>query len=101
MLSYFYLMCLLWILGPNCGFILTKQQEQDEWAMPLFNSHARLAYPDHIAYMPYSQISAVKNGTYWCGPAKLEKGKVSPKKSFQEYFDGAGLKAIANADWGK
>lgn len=68
--------------------------------IPLFNSLERFPYPDHVAYMPRTQISAVKEGTFWCGPAKLEKGKVSPKESFQHYFNKQGLKAVESKSFG-
>jgi hypothetical protein len=69
--------------------------------IPLFTSLDRLAYPDCVAYMPRTQISAAKEGTFWCGPAKLEKGKVSAKKSFQRYFNEEGLKAVESMNFGR
>jgi hypothetical protein len=68
--------------------------------IPLFSSLERLAHPDCVAYMPYNQIGKAKEGTFWCGPAKLEKGKVSAKRSFQRYFDEQGLKAMESTDFG-
>ena len=68
-------------------------------AMPLFSSLARLAHPDCIAYIPLGKIAKSANGTFWCGPAKLEKGKVAGKLSYLSYFDDLGLKALENMDW--
>jgi hypothetical protein len=67
--------------------------------IPLFTSLKRLAHPDCVAYMPFSQIVEAKEGTFWCGPAKLEKGNVCAKESFQHYFDDEGLKAVESKDW--
>ena len=69
--------------------------------IPLFTSLKRLAYPDCIAYMPRTEIKEPKKGTFWCGPAKLEKGKVSAKKTFQRYFDDKGLKAVEDQNFGR
>ena len=69
-------------------------------AIPFFSSLERLAHPDCIAYMPSIRVGKAKQGTFWCGPAKLEKGKVSPKKSFQCYFDEQGLNAVESKDFG-
>jgi hypothetical protein len=68
--------------------------------IPLFTSLKRLAHPDCVAYMPRTQIKEPKEGTFWCGPAKLEEGKVSAKGSFQSYFDEEGLKAVENKTFG-
>jgi hypothetical protein len=68
--------------------------------IPLFTSLERLAHPDCVAYMPRTQISAAKEGTFWCGPAKLEKGKVSAKESFKRYFDEEGLKTVEKKNFG-
>lgn len=78
---------------------LTAESPGMVLAIPFFTSLKRLAYPDCIAYMPRSQVSIATNGKFWCGPAKLEKGVVSPKKHFEQYFDDAGIKAVANMDW--
>jgi hypothetical protein len=68
--------------------------------IPLFSSLERLAHPDCVAYMPFNRIGKAKDGTFWCGPAKLEKGKVSAKMGFQRYFDEQGLKAVESTDFG-
>jgi hypothetical protein len=68
-------------------------------AIPLFTSLTRLAHPDCVAYMPFKKITEPKKGTFWCGPAKLEKGKVSAKKTFQKYFDETGLNAVGKKIW--
>jgi hypothetical protein len=78
---------------------LTAMHPDMVLAIPLFTSLQRLAHPDCVAYMPYGKISMAKDSRYWCGPAKLEKGKVAPKESFRGYFDDAGLKALEGKSW--
>lgn len=68
-------------------------------AIPLFTSLRRLSYPDCVAYMPRNHISEPKKNLFWCGPAKLINGQVSPKDSFRKYFDEEGLKALEARDW--
>jgi hypothetical protein len=50
--------------------------------------------------MPLTEITKVRKGMFWCGPAKLERGKVSPKEKFQRYFDEKGLKAVEDKNFG-
>ena len=68
-------------------------------AIPLFTALKRLAYPDCIAYMPFSRIDNDGDGEYSCEPARLQSGKVSAKPSFSKYFDDLGLIAMESLAW--
>jgi len=68
-------------------------------AIPLFTPLMRLGQPDHIAYMPFSQIKPTPNSQFTCYPAELRRGKVSPRKDCLQYFDDKGLKALEREDW--
>jgi hypothetical protein len=79
---------------------LTALHEEMVLAIPLFTAHERLEHPDCIAFMPFHEIKKKeKDGTFYCLPAKLEKGKVSPKQKFKKYFDGDGLKLVETEDF--
>lgn len=78
---------------------LTALHEEMALVIPLFTALERLAYPDCIAFMPFNRIHHDGDGLFSCQPAKLVNGKVSPKESFLQYFDEAGLKAMESIEW--
>lgn len=79
---------------------LTAIHDDMVLVIPLFTSLEKLTHPNCVAYMPLTKITRLENGTFWCGPAKLERGKVSPKEKFQRYFDEQGLKAVEDKNFG-
>lgn len=79
---------------------LTAMHPHMVLAIPLFTAQKRLGYPDHVAYIPMSAIRSLKNNKYFCAPALLKKGAVSPRPSFNKYFDEMGLAAVGKTSWG-
>lgn len=73
-------------------------------AIPLFTALKKLAYPDHIAYMPFGkifrrEILSRQDPEFTCYPAQLVEGSIVPKDTFLQYFDNEGLSALASEDW--
>lgn len=55
--------------------------------------------PQHIAYMPRSQIRSRLRGGYRCVPCVLKGGIVTPRRDFLPYFDQPGLAAMSTIQW--
>ena len=68
-------------------------------AIPLFTALKKLAHPEHIAYMPFAEISSDGNSEFTCYPAQLVQGSIVPKDTFLRYFDDDGLNALGSEDW--
>jgi hypothetical protein len=65
-----------------------------------FAATERGVAPEHIAYMPYSELKRPSRGGYRCLPAKFESGHSIPRREFSRYFSEHGLKAIESLAWG-
>lgn len=70
-------------------------------AIPFFSAMERGASPEHIAYMPFSEIRSRTRGGYRCVPAKFVSGYAVPRETFAGYFNEPGLRALESPAWGK
>jgi hypothetical protein len=87
---------------PTLGFQgeLTAVHPEMVLAIPFFAAHERGVAPEHIAYMPFSQIRSRERGGYRCVPAKFISGHAVPRESFECFFGSVGLAALENLGWG-
>jgi len=69
--------------------------------LPFFAAHERGVAPEHIAYMPFSQLRVRGRGGLRCVPAKFISGHAVPRESFENYFGSMGLAALEQPSWGK
>jgi hypothetical protein len=67
-------------------------------ALPYFSANGRGEAPDHIAFMPMSRIAKTATG-YRCEPARLHGGMITPRKTYERYFDEPGLAALEDPLW--
>lgn len=70
-------------------------------AIPFFSAKERGAAPEHVAYMPFSEIRSRTRGGYRCVPAKFAGGHAVPRETFENYFNESGLRALELSSWGK
>lgn len=70
-------------------------------AIPFFAAHERGVAPEHIAYLPFSQLRSRERGGYRCVPAKFVSGHALPRESFEGYFGEAGLSSLESTTWSK
>jgi hypothetical protein len=68
-------------------------------ALVYFRPGATQGIPQHIAYLPRSQVRPRLRGGFRCVPCVLKSGLVSPRRDFAKYFDARGLTAVGRADW--
>lgn len=79
---------------------LTAVHKDMVLVLPYFAATKRGVAPEHIAYMPFSQIRVRSRGGYRCVPASFKAGIPTPRRDFKQYFDNTGLTALSNPSWG-
>jgi hypothetical protein len=86
----------------NCGYTgtLTAFHREMVLAIPFFNVSEDLpqGHPDCIAYMP---VINGNRGKALREPAMREKGKFSPRKTYEQFFDKKGLVDLERSRWRK
>ncbi len=80
---------------------LTAVHSEMVLVLAYFAATERGVAPEHIAYMPYSELKKPISGGYRCIPARFEGGHAIPRREFAKYFGEQGLKATEAVAWGR
>jgi hypothetical protein len=70
---------------------LTQVHEDMVLSIAFFSHDTATKCPECIAYIPRSRISPQASLGYACQPARFVDGKIIPRKSYEQYFDEAGI----------
>jgi hypothetical protein len=86
---------------PVYGYIgkLSQLHKDMVLAIPYFSTNIHSVAPDHVAYMPRTQISVQRKLGYACRPACSRNGKAEPRRDFRKYFNAEGMLFMEASDW--
>lgn len=86
---------------PGYGYIGKLSQLHDDMvlAIPYFSTDLESASPDHVAYMPRTEIRTATNGRFSCQPARVVEGVIKPRPKFEKYFGAAGILFMEQGNW--
>lgn len=83
------------------GYIGKLSELHDDMvlAIAFFSHDLATKSPECVAYVPRTRISIQASRGYACQPARFVDGKVTPRKSYEPYFDGAGIRGLELEKW--
>lgn len=86
---------------PTFGYIGQLSQLHNDMvlAIPYFSTNIHCAAPEHVAYMPRTEIRIQRGSGYACRPARCRNGRVEPRRDFRKYFDSEGMLFMESAEW--